>query len=86
VLIISDSESDSAVEGSTNQDHEVILGEGLATNCGLKVHLKMCLSMAVDQVLMHCSQLPFIMPKVEKSATCSKILAGFVMTSVKEML
>jgi len=43
----------------------------VCTECGLKVRLTTCSRMTVDQVLMHCSQVPSIMPRVEKPATCS---------------
>jgi hypothetical protein len=43
----------------------------VCTECRLKVRLTTCSRMTVDQVLMHCSQVPSIMPRVEKPATCS---------------
>jgi hypothetical protein len=43
----------------------------VCTECGLKVCLTTRSSMTVDEFLMHFSQVPSIMPGVEKSATCA---------------
>ena len=43
----------------------------VCTECVLKVRLTTHSSMTVDEFLIHCSQVPSIMLRVEKSATCA---------------